>query len=61
MSETLQVLPQKHTATLRNFFPNKDEYYKSRDEFLNNLKPDLEDLNEKRRKSEEQASVKRYR
>lgn len=61
MSDTLHVLPQKYSDTLTPLFSSEDDYYKSRDEFLSSLQPELDELNEKRRKSEEAAQTRRYR
>lgn len=61
MDNILQVLPRKYNSVLKALFQNDDDYYRTRDKFLKNLQPDLDRINEKRRKSEEIAQTKYYR
>ncbi|NLW31172.1 MAG: hypothetical protein GXY77_06925 [Fibrobacter sp.] len=62
MSATaILVLPDRYNKKVSPFFKSLDEYYKTRDDFYSRIQPEIEKLNEKRRKSEEAAQVKRYR
>jgi hypothetical protein len=55
------VLPDKYMKNVSPFFKSLEEYQKTRDNFYSEIQPVIEELNEKRRKSEEAAQVKRYR
>jgi hypothetical protein len=62
MSATaIHVLPDKYKKKVSSFFKSLDEYDTTRDDFCSRIQPEIEKLNEKRRKSEEAAQVKRYR
>lgn len=54
------VLPDKYMKNVSPFFKSLEEYQKTRDNFYSEIQPEIEVLNEKRRKSEEAAQVKRY-
>ncbi len=55
------VLPEKYTNRVTPYFSSIEDYYKTRDTLCSEIKPKIEELYEKRRKSEEAAQIKRYR
>jgi hypothetical protein len=60
-NENNLVLPEQYAHRVTPFFASQEDFYKNRDEFYSKVKPELEELNEKRRRSEEAAQIKRYR
>jgi hypothetical protein len=59
--DTNLVLPEKFADRVTPFFESYKDFLETRDKFYEEIRPELEELNDKRRKSEEAAQVKKYR
>jgi hypothetical protein len=60
-TDSTLVLPEAYADRIKPFFPSEEAFRKTRDDIYASMQSTLEELAEKRRRSEEAAQTKRYR